>query len=98
MPELLSKVRTDNDVVGRLFSSACYISDSWPNVLYLAYKYADKTEAGLLANTNLGGDNVHRGTVLGAILGLANGNSPSDIYDELRDKEMLEYEIHSLLN
>ena len=98
MPELLSKVRTDNDVVGRLFSSACYISDSWPNVLYLAYKYADKTEAGLLANTNLGGDNVHRGTVLGAILGLANGNSPSDIYDELRDKEMLEHEIHSLLN
>ena len=98
MPEFLSKVHSDNDVVGRLFSSACYISDSWPSVLYLAYKYAEKTKAGLLANTNLGGDNVHRGTVLGAILGLANSNSPSDLYGELGDKEMLEQEIHALLN
>jgi len=98
MPELLGKVHSDNDVVGRLFSSACYISDSWPSVLYLAYKYAEKPEAGLFANANLGGDNVHRGTVLGAILGLANGYSPNVLYGELRDKEMLEQEINALLN
>lgn len=98
MPELLGKVHSDNDVVGRLFSSACYISDSWPSVLYLAYKYAEKPEAGLFANANLCGDNVHRGTVLGAILGLANGYSPNDLYGELRDKEMIEQEIHNLLN
>lgn len=98
MPELINKVRSDNDVVGRLFSSACYISDSWPSVLYLAYKYADKTEAGLLANANLGGDNVHRGTVLGAILGLANGHSPIELYERLQDKDSIETEIVALLN
>lgn len=98
MPELLGKVHSDNDVVGRLFSSACYISDSWPSVLYLAYKYANKPLAGLLANTNLGGDNVHRGTVLGAILGLASNGNPNELYDELQDKDLIEGEITALLN
>jgi hypothetical protein len=97
MPALLSKIHSDNDVVGRLFSTACYISDSWPCVLYLAYKYADKPKAGLLANTNLGGDNVHRGTVLGTILGLASNNTPQDIYNGLRDKEVLDKEFQALL-
>ena len=98
MPELLGRVHSDNDVVGRLFSSACYISDSWPCVLYLAYKYAEQPKAGLLANTNLGGDNVHRGTVLGAILGLANAYSANEFYGELRDKDAIEKEIIALLN
>jgi ADP-ribosylglycohydrolase len=98
MPELLGKVNSDYEVVGRLFSSACYISDSWPSVLYLAYKYADKPEAGLLANTNLGGDNVHRGTVLGVILGLASSYTPNKLYGELRDKDLIEEEISALLN
>jgi len=96
--ELLSKAHSDHDVVGRQFSPACYVSDSWPSVLYLAYKYADNTKAGLLANANLGGDNVHRGTVLGAILGLANGHSPSEFYEELQDKNSIETEIVALLN
>ena len=41
--------------------------------LYLALKYADDPEAGLVANANLGGDNCHRGAVLGALLGAATG-------------------------
>lgn len=36
-------------------------------------KYHDKPEQGLIVNTNLGGENVHRGAVLGALLGAANG-------------------------
>ena len=98
MPELLGKVYCDNDVVGRLFSSACYISDSWPCVLYLAYKYADDLKAGLFSNANLGGDNVHRGTVLGAILGLANNSIPNELYDELRGKDLINEEITALIN
>jgi ADP-ribosyl-[dinitrogen reductase] hydrolase len=63
----------DETVVGRRLSTACYVEDSVPAVLYLALKYHDKPEQGLIANTNLGGDNVHRGAVLGALLGAANG-------------------------
>jgi ADP-ribosylglycohydrolase len=60
-------------VIGRLLSPACYIDQSLPAVLYLAARYADDFEAALIANANVGGDNCHRGAVLGAILGAALG-------------------------
>ena len=64
---------SDERVVGQRLSTACYVEDSVPSVLYLALKYHDEPEKGLIVNTNLGGDNVHRGAVLGALLGAANG-------------------------
>ena len=36
-------------------------------------KYADDLRAGLIANARLGGDNCHRGVVLGALLGAQGG-------------------------
>ncbi|MBW2504271.1 MAG: ADP-ribosylglycohydrolase family protein, partial [Deltaproteobacteria bacterium] len=38
---LVARARNDAEVVGRQFSSACYISGSWPSILYLAHKYLD---------------------------------------------------------
>jgi hypothetical protein len=38
-------------------------------VLYLAARYNQDFEAALIANANAGGDNCHRGAVLGALLG-----------------------------
>ncbi len=64
---------SDEKVVGQRLSTACYVEDSVPSVLYLALKYHDEPEKGLIVNTNLGGDNVHRGAVLGSLLGAANG-------------------------
>jgi ADP-ribosylglycohydrolase len=63
----------DEHVVGGRLSTACYVEESLPSVLYLALKYHDQPQEGLIVNTNLGGDNVHRGAVLGALLGAANG-------------------------
>jgi len=63
----------DDFVVGRRFSTACYVEDSVPSIIYLALKYHNNPEKGLIANTNLGGDNAYRGAVLGALLGAANG-------------------------
>ncbi len=63
----------DAVVIGRRLSSACYVEDAVPATVYLALKYHDDTAQGLIANTNLGGDNAGRGAVLGAILGAANG-------------------------
>jgi len=66
----------DRAVIGHgTFSSACYIDDSFPALLYLAYKYADSPEAALIANTNVGGENCHRGAALGAVMGLAHGKA-----------------------
>ena len=64
----------DSDVVGRFYSSACYISDSLPSILFLGAKYSRHgILKGLLANANVGGDNCHRGAALGALLGAAFG-------------------------
>ena len=52
---------------------ACYIDSSFPALLHFAYKYADSPERAVLANANAGGENVARGSLLGALLGAAHG-------------------------
>jgi ADP-ribosylglycohydrolase len=61
--------RPDEEVIGGILSPACYLEDSFPASLYLAWKYADDLEAALVVNANLGGDNCHRGIVVGALVG-----------------------------
>jgi ADP-ribosylglycohydrolase len=63
----------DDAVVGRRLSTACYVSDAVPAVIYLALKYAERPEEGLVANVHLGGDNAHRGALLGSLFGAAMG-------------------------
>lgn len=52
---------------------ACYIDSSFPALLHFAYKYADSPEQAVLANANAGGENVARGSLLGALMGAAHG-------------------------
>jgi ADP-ribosylglycohydrolase len=66
----------DTHVIGQRFSPACYIAESMPASLYLAWKYHDDFEAGILANAMCGGDNCHRGAVVGSLLAAANGIPP----------------------
>jgi ADP-ribosyl-[dinitrogen reductase] hydrolase len=62
--------------------SACYLSSALPGMVDLIDKYqpslgsknaGERVWEGLLANANVGGENVHRGSVLGAILGARAG-------------------------
>jgi hypothetical protein len=73
---------TDTQLVADVFGPACYIASSLPVVLYLAYKYSADDYAhdaptafrrALLANTNAGGENCHRGSALVALMGAAVG-------------------------
>lgn len=98
MSEIMEKIHNDNDVVGQLFSSACYITDSWPSVLYLAYKYCNSQGPGLIANANLGGDNVHRGAVLGTLLGLSSAETVANLFSGLKDREVINREIDSIVS
>ena len=61
----------DTHVIGQRFSPACYIAESMPASLYLAWKYYDNFDAAITANAMVGGDNCHRGAVVGALLGAA---------------------------
>ena len=62
----------DRTVVGTRLSTACYIPDAFPAALVLAWRHHDDFAGGVLANARCGGDNCHRGTVVGALLGAAN--------------------------
>ena len=68
--------RPDEEVIGGVLSPACYLEDSFPASLYLAWKYADDLEAALVVNANLGGDNCHRGIVVGALVGASGVEVP----------------------
>ncbi|MCX8496932.1 MAG: ADP-ribosylglycohydrolase family protein [Akkermansiaceae bacterium] len=63
----------DEHVIGSRFSPACYIADAMPAALYLVWKYHHDFSAGIIANAMVGGDNCHRGAVVGSILGAACG-------------------------
>jgi ADP-ribosylglycohydrolase len=88
----------DEVVIGRRVSPACYIADAFPASLYLAWKYADDFEGGIIANANVGGDNCHRGAVVGALLGGAAGIStiPPRFVDGIDDAVRLRSQIEAL--
>ena len=48
--------------------SCIYLPESFTASLYLAYKYADDFTLAVLANAKTGGDNHHRGVVVGSVL------------------------------
>lgn len=52
-----------------------------PGVLYLAIKYLHDPRRALIVNANIGGDSCHRGSLLGALLGLAHARSATFLPD-----------------
>lgn len=80
---LAQQKRGDAAIVGGRYSLACYIDDSWPSVCYLAAKYAQNPAKALLTNTNLGGENAHRGSVLGTLVGASSGLVQAEASTEL---------------
>jgi ADP-ribosyl-[dinitrogen reductase] hydrolase len=58
----------DRAVIGGVVSPACYIEESFPAALFLAWHHAGDFAAGVRANALCGGDNCHRGAVVGALL------------------------------
>lgn len=59
---------SDRQLVGGTLSSACYIDEAFPAALALAWRHAGDLAAGVSANALCGGDNCHRGAVVGALL------------------------------
>ncbi len=98
LDKLLGTNKADAHVVGRTYSLACYITDSWPSVCYLAAKYHSDPAMALLRNTNLGGENAHRGSVLGTLVGMASASYPSNWYRALTLYPELDAELENYLD
>ncbi len=89
---------TDQDVIARLIATACYPEHGLPLLLYLAWsRNLDIAEA-LLANVNAGGDNVHRGMILGLILGAASDDIPEHLMKGLTAYDDLKNEIEAFID
>jgi len=67
---------SDRQLVGGTLSSACYIDEAFPAALALAYRHAGDFAAGVVANARCGGDNCHRGIVVGALVGAGGAPVP----------------------
>lgn len=91
---LVRDVDEDTAIRG-LFATACYPEHGLPLAFYQARRHDFDLEAGLLANANAGGDNVHRGMVLGVLLGAAVGRVPARLKQGLRDYDDLKTEIEA---
>jgi len=65
--------RADRDVIGNEVSPACYVPGAFVASLYLVWKYAGDFSQGVRANAMAGGDNCHRGAVVGGVLGASEG-------------------------
>jgi ADP-ribosylglycohydrolase len=63
----------DRKVVGDTLSTACYLPESFTASLYFAWKYSDDFSLAVLANAKVGGDNCHRGVVVGSIVAMQTG-------------------------
>jgi len=61
----------DRTIIGTKLSPACYIDQAFPAALYLAWKYHDDFTAAITANARVGGDNCHRGAVVGSLVAMS---------------------------
>ncbi len=87
--------------------SACYLGSSLPGLVDMVAKHAPLSETNgeavweaLLANANVGGENVHRASIMGAVLGARAGYNalPSKLMNGLYAKDDLEQEIEAFVN
>lgn len=58
---------------------ACYIEGALLNAYLIAAAFHRDFEQGILINVNAGGENCHRGSVVGALLGAASGAAGSNL-------------------
>jgi ADP-ribosyl-[dinitrogen reductase] hydrolase len=82
-------------VINHMFATACYPEHGLPLLLYFAQAHNVDVEAALLANANAGGDNVHRGMVLGMLVGAANKDLPEHLKHGLIAGNDLQVEIEA---
>jgi len=91
--DIMRYLSEDMSVVGGKYSLACYITDSWPSVCYLAARHYSDPKRALLINTNLGGENAHRGSVLGTLLGLLSKQPVNEFYNGLARHKVIDADI-----
>jgi hypothetical protein len=78
-------------MISKIFGMNCEQSHLLPGAYWLAHRYPNDFEAGILAAVNGGGNNMARATLTGALLGAMNGLSgiPERFISGLENSEFL---------
>ena len=84
---------TDENMITTRFATSCYPEHGVPLILYFLYKNSFDFKRSILDNVNAGGDNVHRGMILGALAGASSLEIPEDLKTGLKEYEAIENEI-----
>ncbi len=87
------KEYSEEEIIRKTFGTACYSEHGLPLLLYLVRRNNFDFRASLLANVNAGGDNVHRGMILGMFVGAASEEISEDLRHGLVDYDELDQEI-----
>lgn len=88
---------TDENMITTRFATACYPEHGLPLILYFLYKNSFEFKSSLFDNANAGGDNVHRGMILGLLVGATADGIPQDLKSGLLQHKEIEKEIDSFI-
>lgn len=89
---------SDEEIVGKLFATACYPEHGLPLLLCLLQRNKADFKTSLFANANAGGDNVHRGMILGLLAGACTTEIPYKLKSGLLAYDELKNEIRDFVN
>jgi len=84
---------TDEKMITARFSTACYPEHGLPLIFYFLYKNGFGFASSIYANANAGGDNVHRGMILGLLAGAVSKNISVSLKKGLIEYETIKKEI-----
>lgn len=91
--DTLLSTHSDEEIIGGIFATACYPEHGLPLLLALLARNRCQFKESIMANANAGGDNVHRGMILGMLAGASNQSIDEDLKQGLSDYENLKKEI-----
>lgn len=79
--------------------ASTYLVESFPSLLHYMYRYESSVRDLVLANVNVGGENTHRGHILGALAGAAHGlkGIPPEWIDGLVSKREIKKEVEAFV-
>jgi len=84
---------TDESMITTRFATSCYPEHGIPLSIYFLYKNNFHFKSTLLANANAGGDNVHRGMILGLLAGATAPKISKSLKTGLLEYETIKKEI-----
>jgi ADP-ribosylglycohydrolase len=85
---------SEEEIYNNLLSTACYPEHGVPLLLSTAWINDMKFDKSLFSDINAGGDNVHRGMILGLITGAAAGRIPESLKKGLKNYDEIRIEIN----